>query len=879
MTGWRFHPALGVTLELTLLLPGATARADCMFSPGPGDDQHLCSSATAASLSDTAGNNSLTFPSAGSGAITGNATFGDGNDAVVMDSGAIGGSLSLGAGADSVHISAGSIQGAVSQGDGIDDFVMTGGVIGSLAQGDQHDTFSMSGGTIVGAFDDGDIARMSGGTIGRVDMKLDNNVFDMSGGSIIGNLITGFGRDTIIVSGGSIGGNISVSGGNDSVFLSGGGIRGQVLMSAGNDTFTWTGGGTVRSSIVMGDGDDTATLGNLSETQLGSTPSLDGGAGSDRLTFSNSSTSRGGRYLGWESVQLSQGSRLELNDTLTLGDSVSGTGTLSVDTSSLLASSSGRVTSSNTALNARLVNAGVIDLTSSGASASDQLTVNGDYLGDNGIVRLQSVLAGDEAASDRLMVNQGSIAGSTALEIGNLDGTGALTVFNGIQVVQAGAGALSSNDAFHLAQGLSAGPYQYFLFKGGYDAGSENNWYLRSSVAAVPEPPAAPPEQPGTPEQPGAPEQPGTPELPGTPEQPGTPQPPGTPPTPGAPFVPAANAPVAAPGTPPLPTPSAGETIVLYRSEVPVYSAVPPVASLLVLNAIGTFHERQGEQSLLGETGSVPAGWVRGQGQNLRQSWSGSASPSFDGNLNGFQVGHDLFGLDMGNGYLQRAGLFLGHSSINGDVKGFNLGFQDRYSGNIDLQGDSLGAYWTLTHAAGGYLDLVAMGTRLDGRSRSARAYRLDLDGQAWAVSAEVGQPLPLSARWVVEPQAQLVARKVSLDSDDDGISHISFDNQEYYSGRLGARLKGRYLVNGTPLEPWLRSNLWHSFGGRDAVVYDHAEAIRSDHQGSSMDIGGGVAARLSREVALYASVAYSSNLDSENQESLSGSIGLRISW
>ncbi|MFS2126961.1 autotransporter outer membrane beta-barrel domain-containing protein, partial [Pseudomonas sp. Pseusp97] len=337
--------------------------------------------------------------------------------------------------------------------------------------------------------------------------------------------------------------------------------------------------------------------------------------------------------------------------------------------------------------------------------------------------------------------------------------------------------------------------------------------------------------------------------------------------------------PVAAPGTPPLPTPGAGETIVLYRPEVPVYSAVPPAASLLVMNAIGTFHERQGEQSLLGETGALPAGWVRGMGQSLRQSWSGTVSPRFDGNLNGFQVGHDLFGLDMGNGYSQRAGLFLGHSNIDGDVKGFNLGFEDRYSGDIGLDGDSLGAYWTLTHATGGYLDLVAMGTRLDGRSRSARGYRLDLDGQAWAVSAEAGQPFPLSERWAVEPQAQVIVQKVSLDSDDDGISHVSFDNQEYYTGRFGARLKGRYLVNGTPLEPWLRTNLWHNFGGRDAVVYDHADAIRTDHQGSSMDIGAGIAARLSPDLSLYASAAYSSNLDSENQESLSGSIGLRVSW
>lgn len=881
MTRSCLHHALGAVIPLTFLLPGESPRADCSFSVSAGNDQHVCSSGSATALNDTAGSNSLTFPAGGSGVISSDVAFGNGDDTVVMDSGSIGGALRQGSGADSLRMSAGTVHGAVSQGEGSDDFFMSGGVIGSLAQGDQHDTFSMTGGTIIGAFEDGDSARMSGGSIGRVDMKLDNNLFDLSGGSIIGNLVTGFGQDTIIVSGGTIGGNLSVSSGDDSITLTGGDIRGQILMSLGNDKLNWTGGGTVRSAILMGEGDDSATLSHLSEVQLGTLPTLDGGKGTDSLIFSGTSTNRGGRYIDWESIALTQGSRLDLNDSLVLGDSVSGSGTLMLDASSLLTSSRGSIVPSNPALSARLVNAGLIDLTTSGASAADRLSVDGDYLGSAGTLRLQSVLAGDDADSDRLVVNRGSIAGSTALEIGNLGGVGALTALNGIQVVEAGQGAVSSSDAFSLAGGVSAGPYQYYLFKGGYTAGSENSWYLRSAVATpplppavVPDPPVVPPVSPRVP-----PEPPVAPPVP--PEVPPTVPPfsPPEPPVPPAVPAPAATLPVAAPGTPALPTPASGEVVVLYRPEVPVYSIVPPVASLLVLNAVGTFHERQGEQSLLGESGVAPAGWVRVYGKDLRQSWAGTVSPNFDGNLNGFQIGHDLFARTLENGSIQRAGLFVGHSSLDGSAKGFNLGFENLRSGNLDLEGDSLGAYWTLSDPTGGYLDLVALGTRLDGRSRSDRGRRIDLDGDAWAVSAEAGLPLPMSPRWVIEPQAQLIVQKAELDSDDDGISHIAFDTQEYYTGRLGARLKGCYQVNGTPLEPWLRANLWHNFGGRDAVVYDHADAIRTDHQGSSMDIGGGVAARLSDEVALYASATYSGNIDSENQESLSGSIGLRFSW
>ncbi|WP_368860229.1 autotransporter domain-containing protein, partial [Enterobacter hormaechei] len=49
----------------------------------------------------------------------------------------------------------------------------------------------------------------------------------------------------------------------------------------------------------------------------------------------------------------------------------------------------------------------------------------------------------------------------------------------------------------------------------------------------------------------------------------------------------------------------------------------------------------------------------------------------------------------------------------------------------------------------------------------------------------------------------------------------MSFDSQEYWTGRLGARLKGRYLVNNTPVEPYLRANAWRTFGGSDTVTYD----------------------------------------------------------
>jgi outer membrane autotransporter protein len=134
-----------------------------------------------------------------------------------------------------------------------------------------------------------------------------------------------------------------------------------------------------------------------------------------------------------------------------------------------------------------LNNAGTIDL-SAGNDGAGRLLVIGDYNGDNGVLRLNSVLGQDDAASDRLVISQGGISGSTGLLVSNLGGPGAATQGNGIQVVEARDGATGNANAFIQTQTLSAGAYDYRLFKGGVTAGSENSWYLRSTLVAPPAP-------------------------------------------------------------------------------------------------------------------------------------------------------------------------------------------------------------------------------------------------------------------------------------------------------------------------------------------------------------------------------------------------------
>jgi outer membrane autotransporter protein len=815
-----------------LILHSSPASAACNLVAGPGNDAFTCDSGTSGSLTDLSGNNSLTFPATGSGQINGNVTFGGGTDRIDMSSGVI--------------------TGAVSQGNGIDDFVMSGGSIGSLAQGDSRDTFLMTGGTIVGAFEDGDVARMTGGSIGRVDMKLDNNIFDLSGGQIIGNLVTGFGTDTIIVSGGRIGGNISVSGGNDSITVTGGEIVGEIRASVGDDRLLWDGGGIIRSAILMDVGNDSATLRNLDDNIFALTPSIDGGVGSDTLTFDNVRTALPARFINWETVNLSNGSQLDMGSSnLALGDAGTGSGVLNVDASSSVFSTQGSVLPAVAGQPVTFNNAGIIDLTRNNSRTGDTLTVQGNYVGNNGRLLLQSVVGADDSPSDKLVVNNGSLSGATVISVSNLGGVGGLTQANGIQLVQAQGSTVSTDNAFTLNGPVSAGAYDYYLFKGGVTAGTENSWYLRSAIVApqvvsVPNPdPSLPPI-----------------------------------------LVPVVAAPVAAiapAGSPPLPVlPAAvagAEPIPLYRPEVPTWSVLPPAAAQLTLNALGTFHDRQGDQRLLSETGAFGAGWGRVYGKNFDQTWAGTVTPRLDGSLNGFQVGNDLYSSLTSGGQTQRLGFFVGHSRLQGDVDGFNEGFQDNSAGKIKLEGDSYGLYWTLTDPYGWYIDTVVMGTRFDGDNRSDRGLKLDNRGHALTVSAEAGYPLPINDTWVVEPQAQVIHQKISLDSQDDGVSRVSFDSDGAWTGRLGARLKGRYQVSGLPVAPYLRANLWHTFSGNDSVTFGESDVIRTEQKSSTADIGLGVVVTLDRAVSVYASTDYSRNIDSNDLRGVVGNLGVRISW
>ncbi|MBO9697632.1 MAG: autotransporter outer membrane beta-barrel domain-containing protein [Sphingopyxis sp.] len=920
------------TAIVIALGPTAPALAQCVFTPTAGDDAHVCSSGTSpAGLNDPDGNNPLTLPTGGTGTVAGNVLFGNGTDIVIMNSGRINGSVDQGNGDDRFEISTGTVTGQVQQGEGVDDFVMTGGEVGTLNQGGSMDTFLMTGGRIVDAFDDGDTARMTGGRIGRVNMKLADNLFDMSGGTIDRNLVAGFGNDTIILSGGTIGGNISVSGGTDSVTITGGSVGGDVLLSVGTDSFVWDGGGVVHGTIDLGGDNDSARLVDLTAAHLGRSPRITGGEGSDTLVFDNVTSAGIARFDGWESIRATNDSELTFDGFLTLGDAGTGTGRFELDASSTIFGGGldGGIAAFTAGQRATLVNAGRIDLTNGGNMPGDSFTVRGDYIGNDGLLLIDTVLGNDASSSDKLVIDGGSASGTTGVTVLNAGGTGAVTAQNGILVIEAINGATTASGAFALNHRVAVGAYEYFLFRGGTTAGTGQNWYLRSTLPppppAVPAPETPPPPQPApappvlTPPPAPAPE-PAPPEPPAPPPAP-VPDPPPPPPeptpvnpdpvdpappvtvtdppptqTPAPQPAPEPEAPPPPPEPPaepaPLPPPEpevapepptpgatpvvaeAGEVVPLYRPEVAAFVASVPVAHHLASATLGTFHERRGEQALLRGGGVLPATWGRIFAENSEIKWDGDVAPSLDGDLSGFQIGQDFAGFGEEGGTSIRLGAFVGRSSTDGTVRGGALGWNDLTVGQIDVRATSLAGYATLVGTSGWYVDAVVMHSWFDGESSASSGEAIDIDGNGWTASLEAGYPLALSSRWTLEPQAQILWQQVRLDDRADAFSTIDFATGDVLTGRAGLRLQGKY----GGFQPYLHASLWHGFSGDQSTRFG-TDPISTDLGRTEAEVGAGLIARFGESVAVHVKGDYAFDADGPRSRRYGGTVGVTIRW
>jgi len=205
---------------------------------------------------------------------------------------------------------------------------------------------------------------------------------------------------------------------------------------------------------------------------------------------------------------------------------------------------------------------------------------------------------------------------------------------------------------------VAAGAYQYQLFYGGIGADANNqNWYLRDTVPVTPPVPPSAPTSPAT----------------------------------------------------PTPTPAPISTVPIYRSEVPIYLAMPEIANQMGFAMIDNLQAREGDDYALPVAAPAPVetvwckdpkvhfrcvvkpdqmkyykdqkdkeieaiqqhmvwgrvfgytGWQKpgDTGLNTGNAFLNGKGPEYSFALGGMQVGVDLYHVDRPDGSKDRAGVYV----------------------------------------------------------------------------------------------------------------------------------------------------------------------------------------------------------------------------
>lgn len=315
------------------------------------------------------------------------------------------------------------------------------------------------------------------------------------------------------------------------------------------------------------------------------------------------------------------------------------------------------------------------------------------------------------------------------------------------------------------------------------------------------------------------------------------------------------------------------ESIPWYRQDIPAFTLPTSDSTLTGFTANTNFETHP---QTINE--AAPSAWERVYGRASRQAETDYLASQFSGS-DSLSKGPALYTLKNGSGATQRVGLVGGQSQIQGNSNGIltTRAMADPRNDSLNLQGSSLGAYWSLTGAQGWHVDLTASGGRVNGYSRTDQGTRQAAEGSAVTLSVEGGFPIGISENWVVEPQAQLINQRITLDTPNAGSGNASSSDLTSWSGRVGARLKGNYEIRGLPVEPYVRTNVWHTVNSGDTLTLGQVDKISSGRNSSTVELGLGLVARVSPTVSLYVSADFSG--DAESNIGLIGILGVRMRW
>ncbi|CAB3912443.1 hypothetical protein LMG26858_04810 [Achromobacter anxifer] len=319
-----------------------------------------------------------------------------------------------------------------------------------------------------------------------------------------------------------------------------------------------------------------------------------------------------------------------------------------------------------------------------------------------------------------------------------------------------------------------------------------------------------------------------------------------------------------------------------YRQEVPLLSALPAQLRQADMTMLGDMRTRMGDDAAADAIGQDPSrrAWARVLRTAPTITQQGTVNPESSGHLTGFQAGVDVY---ANRNF--KAGLYVGQ--LNGDmgVRGFSSGMERNYAGYNNLRGRYVGLYGTWQHDSGLYADAVIQGADYRSSLRTAdTGAGATTKGHGWLASLEVGKPFDLAGSWQLEPQAQLIYRKLNLDDTTLSLAKVKNDADDDWTLRLGARVKGSYSIGGSVLQPFARVNLYTSSSTTDVASFSAPAGttdIRAKGGYTSTELAVGAMLQLTKSTSLYGDVGrlWANSGDSRVKTGLQGSVGLKVLW
>ncbi|WP_448091823.1 autotransporter outer membrane beta-barrel domain-containing protein [Pseudomonas lini] len=684
-----------------------------------------------------------------------------------------------------------------------------------------------TGGTTIAT---GTLQLGNGGTTGSILGDVTDNgtlTFNRSDVSTFDGTISGSGNVTQIGSGTTVltadntytGGTTIATG---TLQLGNGGTTGSILGDVtDNGTLTFN-----RSDVYTFAGTVSGS-GNL--TQIGSGTTVLTGVSTYTGTTTVSAGTLAVGNAANRSAALTGGGANYVASGATLGGYGSVTGTVTNDGTVAVANAISAFTSEANGtftLNGTLINNALAQV--GGSGVGNTLMVN-NYVGNSGTLALNTYLGTDGSPSDLLAINGGTTTGTSSLLISNVGGAGALTVGNGILVVDALNGATTSASAFTLGSRVIAGPYEYTLYRGAKDGSSTEDWYLRSTAWLSNGQQVANYRQE-----------------------------------------------VSLYSTLPSMTQVYGRELLGT-----LHQRVGEQEQL----SGGSAFNPSGDDTANGVWGRVIN--VRGKQGDGNLYGNGA---QFDYKLSALQLGVDLYRHQDDEGSRDHLGVYGSIGRLNGNVEhytGERAGSNsfDAYSLGAYATHYGASGWYVDSVLQGTWYENVKAKSSRNLMASSPVAVGLESKGFGVAASVEVGYPLELTDHWILEPQAQVVYQRVELNNASDVAATVRFAPATSMAERIGARLTTtRELDRGVEsrqITPWVTANLWHESRGDNRTEMSSEEGFVPFHSkmgGSWAEVGAGVTGQITRNTSVYAHASHEFGFDGDRQAN-AYAVGVRVNW